>query len=85
MPGGWEGDFVNVTVRREDIELRERVVSEFSSVVGESDQVVGWQAALDGGLSTGESVWLYRGGGSATEALTKLEAAIAEQGWGITD
>lgn len=76
---------MNVTVRREDIELRERVVTEFSLMAGASDYTVGWVATLEGDLSTGESVWVCRRGSSAAEALTKLEAAIVEQGWGITD
>lgn len=69
-------------VRRRDIKIEER--QEFIPTFKE-DQVLstGWEARIDGPLSTGETVCMDRYGGTAATALGNLEKAIAEQGWSI--
>lgn len=70
------------TVSRRDISLTETV--ELIPVLGvEVEGNAQWEAALDGRLSSGESVQIERSASTSTEALAALEAAIADNGWGI--
>lgn len=74
------------TVRRKDIELREQVEYSNSLVKDAREGVtVQWTANLEGRLSTGEYVEMYRSGLTANAALETLKTAIEEQGWRVND
>lgn len=67
------------TVNRRDITVIEEVARESMNTVFYS-----WVATLDGRLSTGERVELTRSEPTWIDALTSIEAAIAENGWRIS-
>lgn len=71
------------TVSRRDISITEEVEHEFGLTVVGNRSHYWWDASFDGRLSTGEDVSLSRQGDTSAEALSNLEAAIAENGWEI--
>lgn len=74
----------DVTVQRENIKVEARTRE--SHAIGHFDAdlfIVGWEATLDGCLSTGEHVYAEVRGKTAVHALSILEAVIREQGWEI--
>lgn len=73
------------SVRRKDISLHEEVQSLFNGIDGMATVPTGWTANLDGRLSTGEYVEMYRRGKTSDEAVKALEAAIKEEGWRVDD
>lgn len=75
-----ETETTKPTVKRSDI----AVMEEYEYAHGATFLTgITWLASLGGRLSTGESVSVNRHGTTAAEALSNLEAAIREQGWGI--
>lgn len=74
------------TVRRKDIELHEDVEFTDNLVKGFREGVTTqWTATLNGHLSTGEYLDMYRTGSTAASALETLKTAIEEQGWRVND
>lgn len=73
---------MTATVNRRDIHLGEQVEYQRGFAI-EAYAERWWEASLDGRVSTGEDVAMSRTGNTFAEALTNLEAAIAENGWEI--
>lgn len=71
-----------ITVNRSDIKITEEIeyVASYQGMVPLNPY---WEARLDGTLSTGESVSMARRGSDSSGALSELENAIRDQGWGI--
>lgn len=73
-------------ITRRAINATEEALDEDSSLDGAARTTAyGWEAELDGYLSTGEHVRMTRSGGTFAEAVASLEAAIVENGWIIRE
>lgn len=77
---------MTVTVNRSDISIREQIEAGAYSTLGVAPRrIIWWKATLDGRLSTKEYVTMHRTADTPREALTALEAAIAEHDWTIKE
>lgn len=71
------------TIDRKYITLTEDQVEHYSLTDGSRPVVTTWVATVDGKLSTGESIYLFRTGKTAEEAYRNLEVAVIDQKWEI--
>lgn len=71
------------TIERKYISLAENRREHYDLQNSSRPIVTTWTATVEGNLSTGEHIYMYREGETSEEAYRALEAALNEQKWTI--